>query len=727
MNKGKSLNIRNKIQIIENLVINQIYIKFKCVNDSTYDKYKDNVRVVLDMFPFATGKMHVGHARNYIYSDVFFMKLILKGYKCIKAIGWDAFGLPAENAAIENNIKPSIWIKNNIKSFKNDLINLGLLFDWSREINTSNINYFKITQEIFIMLFENGFIKEWFYFANWDEKDKTVLANEQVKDGKGWRSGSKVVLKLIKSWFIDISSVKEYLSNNLEELEWPNKIKSIQKHWIGKHSGTVIKFKIANSKYTDNFIECMTTEPQLYNEVKFIALSINHNLAIEYILNKKYLIEELNIFIETDIMLENILGENKIKVFICSDILPNFGTGAKMFTPTHNKNDLEFALKYNIEYDNEKIEFDNILLFLENKGLICKKQFYNLTNWCISRQKCWGTPIPLLFCNYCNQYVVYRNAEIDIKRISYKTYEERCKNKIYINCSQCNNKGIVVNETLDTFIDSSWYYLRFLIESKNFDIKKAYSRLPIDLYVGGVEHAGLHLLYARIISALLAKILNQEPKCPFRKIINQGLITKLSYIENKLGNYITEEEYIKLKSTKLVSEYKVEKMSKSKKNVVNIEPTIKEFSASALRIMLLSNYPIEKEYVCDMSLIKKTQSLVEKIYILLKSMSDKIILLGKLPYLEYIKFNNYSDDIKEFLKYLDYTNEMLNLNKLNNYIAGIHVLIKITRKIIENENNIHNINYLFINLNRALYCAIPLIIDYMHYITYGTTITPISI
>ena len=691
----------------------------------------DSIYAIIEMFPYPSGNIHVGHVRNYVIGDVIYRYYrMLKG-ACIRVIGWDSFGLPAENAARENNIHAKKWTEKNISQMREQLQGISLLYDWSREISTSEYSYFKYTQEIFIMFFNAGIIFQDYYFVNWDPVDKTVLSNEQVIDGKGWRSNETVELRLIKSWFFDLKKYAKYMYDNLSELKWPKKILAIQKNWIGIHSGSVIRFPIViNNEKTNTYIDCFTRAPEEYPNVSSIWISPNHKIAREYLLNKNLSItysEFQKLFIETNIFVYNKLSNKNIPVYICAEVSDKIGTGAKMLTPNSYEEDRIFAEKYGVKpLDQEKYEIVTYEFLLEN-NLVYQDSFSKLNHWCISRQRCWGCPIPLYYCDECKKYYPYQNKKIDETRLSYQNYTDLEKAEINIECKHCKSNACVVKETLDTFFDSSWYFLKYLTDSKKeFNIKDALKLLPIKKYIGGIEHANLHLLYTRAVIRALIELTNTEDKIPFETIINQGLIHMMSY-KDKNNKYISYTKYRELlEKNENPIKYKIEKMSKSKKNIIDPQEIIEQYSASALRVMILSNYPIEYCYEWDHQLIDRCQSFVNKILDLLKLFSEKILSQKSIIDAETLLTKQDHEKLKKFYEEIFYAYQMLEENKLNNYIAALHILFKSVKMLYHNDDNQKNnviFNYILQQTLYVFYPLLPSITDYIYYLTYQKTIT----
>ena len=505
---------------------------------------------ILEMFPYPSGKIHMGHVRNYTIGDVSARYKRCRGFNVLHPMGWDAFGMPAENAAIKNKIHPREWTYKNIESMKKQLIRMGLSYDWSREIKTCDNDYFVHEQKFFLELYKEGLAYKKESFVNWDPVDKTVLANEQVIEGKGWRSGAVVEQKKLSQWFLKITDFAEDLLNGLNELEnWPKKVLSMQENWIGKSIGATIKFQINNS---ENFIEVFTTRPDTIFGASFIGLSADHNISINLSKDNKEIFEFIKlckqtgttnielekaekIGIDTGLTVKHPFTEKEIPVYIANFILLNYGTGAIFGCPAHDQRDFEFAKKYDLDIirviaknvnDTEALEeaytesgiltnsdvFDNInnedakikiAEHLEKMNLGKRTTTYRLRDWLISRQRYWGTPIPIIYCGDCGTVPV---PEKDLPVIlppdaEFKpTGESPLKyNPEFINCKcpNCGKNAERETDTMDTFVDSSWYFLRYpnpKHDNAPFDLNKLKLWNPVDQYTGGAEHAVLHLI-----------------------------------------------------------------------------------------------------------------------------------------------------------------------------------------------------------------------------------------
>ena len=584
-------------------------------------------------------------------------------------MGWDSFGMPAENAAIENNISPKVWTEQNIKNMRKQLKSIGLSIDWSREISTCSENYYKHQQKIFIDLYNNGFVYKKDSYVNWDPVDKTVLANEQVIDGKGWRSGATVEQKKLSQWFLKISDFSNELLKDLETLnDWPEKVKLMQKNWIGYSSGVEIKFKIKNS---DQEILVFTTRPETIFGASFIGLSVEHSLTENFETNDKFKsfkkkcletndkkIDEEKFGFNSNLFVEHPFLENeKIPIYFTNYVLTNYGTGAIFGCPAHDERDYDFAKRYNLKIisvikktknlpyvekkDSDEIvnsSFLNKLNLKEAKSLITSKIVekkigrikvsFRLRDWGVSRQRYWGCPIPIIY-KEDGSVTTVEEKELPIKLpedIDLSTQGNPLESHPtwkYTRCLKSNKPAIRETDTLDTFFDSSWYFLRFCSpkSSKPFEDDEAKYWMSVDHYIGGVEHAILHLLYSRFFSRALKKSGYQVPNEPFKKLVTQGMVCHETYkTENK--KWINPSEVIKegedfftrINGKKIkVFRGRSEKMSKSKKNVVDPDLIISKYGADTARLFMISDSPPEKDLEWSIEGIKATHKYLNKI------------------------------------------------------------------------------------------------------------------
>jgi leucyl-tRNA synthetase len=615
----------------------------------------------LEMFPYPSGKIHMGHVRNYTIGDVLSRYKSLRGFNVLHPMGWDAFGMPAENAARENNLDPKEWTNKNISTMKAQLKRLGLSIDWDREISTCSEEYYKHQQLFFLELYEKGLVYRKENYVNWDPVDQTVLANEQVIDGKGWRSGAIVERKKLNQWFFNISNFSQELLDGLEELNlWPNKVKVMQKNWIGKSFGCEISFQTEGNLPIKE-IKCFTTRPDTLFGFSFLALSVDHEISKYFSKDKNFqefkkacsktgTTEEAiaigeKIGFKTDLLAINPLNPNqKVPVFFANFVLMDYGFGAVFGCPAHDQRDFDFAKKYNLEIntvvrpidENEeynvreeaytgsgiiinsdflnglKVPEESIIKtidILERKKIGKKQINFRLKDWGVSRQRYWGCPIPIAYDENGN-----------VKPIAKEDLPVKLPENIDLNSkgNPLDNKdewkNIIINgekftretDTLDTFVCSSWYYLRFCSPNeKNYGFKKEEIDywMPVDQYIGGVEHAILHLLYSRFfMKAIGYKNKNFKFSEPFQGLFTQGMVCHETY-KDKNNNWLSPEEieligdqyYKKNDPKNLVKVGPTESMSKSKKNVIDPENIMNNYGADAVRLFILSDSPPEKD------------------------------------------------------------------------------------------------------------------------------------
>ena len=611
----------------------------------------------LEMFPYPSGKIHMGHVRNYTIGDVVARYKFLNGFNVLHPMGWDAFGLPAENASKLNKLHPKDWTNSNIKTMKAQLRMLGLSIDWDLEISTCDEKYYKHQQELFIDFFNEGLVTRKETYVNWDPEEKTVLANEQVINGRGWRSNAIVERKKLSQWFFNITKFSSELLDDLNKLNgWPEKVKLMQKNWIGKSFGCELYFKISSS---DQKIKVFTTRPDTIYGASFIALSSDHPLKELFINNKEFLLfkkecdktgttEEAlanadKIGFKTNITVDHpFISGKKIPVFFANFVLMDYGTGAIFGCPAHDQRDFDFAKKYNLKITQVvsdgvrnsdlkeaytgggKIinsEFLNglsvedakekIIKEIQNKNLGNKKTLYRLKDWGVSRQRYWGCPIPMIYLKNGSVVPVDKSElpiklpdDIDINSTGNPLEKHPTWKKTIHKLT--GEEATRETDTLDTFVDSSWYFLRFcspLHKTSPFDEKKLNYWMPVDQYIGGIEHAILHLLYSRFFSKAINKFnKNIDISEPFKNLFTQGMVCHESYKDDK-GNWLYPDEVIKLSEDnyqKISDKSKVtvnppESMSKSKKNTIDPETMIKQYGADSVRWFILSDSPPEKD------------------------------------------------------------------------------------------------------------------------------------
>ena len=713
--------------------------------EKTFTKKIDKTRkkfYCLEMFPYPSGKIHMGHVRNYTIGDVLARFKDLNGYNVLHPMGWDSFGMPAENAARQNNLDPKAWTEKNISVMKNQLKKLGLSIDWDREISTCSPEYYKHQQEFFLELYDKGLVYRKENYVNWDPVDQTVLANEQVIDGKGWRSGATVERKKLNQWFFKITEFSKELLESLNTLkDWPNKVKIMQQNWIGQSYGCEVKFKIESQKNIEE-IKCYTTRPDTLFGMSFLALSIDHPIAKFYASDPEFIkfkkecsktgtteesiaaAEKLGF--KTDLMAVNPLDENmKVPVYFANFVLMDYGLGAVFGCPAHDQRDLDFAKKYNLSIIpvvrpeknkdfsiNDKAYTDAGYLFnskflndlkvpsesisktiehLEKKNIGQKKTNYRLKDWGISRQRYWGCPIPIAYDENSNPIKIPKSMlpvklpEIDKFETSGNPLDHLQEWK---NISIDGKKYLRETDTLDTFVDSSWYFLRFCSANKTnygFDNEEIKYWMPVDQYIGGVEHAILHLLYSRFfMHALSYKNENFDIKEPFKGLFTQGMVCHETY-KDKNNNWVSPDElvvidgkkYLKKDNNQLVKIGPSESMSKSKKNTIDPEKIIEEFGADSVRIFILSDSPPEKDVQWSEEGMNSSYKFIQKLWVL----NQKI--------LEEIKSNHPSNSdnsiekiTNQFVK--NVTNNIDNF-AYNKIIANFHEMYSSLNKILSNK------------------------------------------
>ena len=632
----------------------------------------------LEMFPYPSGKIHMGHVRNYTIGDVIARYKYLNGFNVLHPMGWDAFGLPAENASKQNNLHPKEWTYKNINIMKNQLKLLGLSIDWDLEIATCDKDYYKHQQEIFIDFYNHGLVSRKETYVNWDPVENTVLANEQVINGRGWRSNAVVERKKLSQWFFNITKFSNELLDDLNKLKgWPDKVKLMQKNWIGKSFGCEINFEIIENKEK---IKVFTTRPDTIFGASFLALSVDHPLSKNFIDKKDFqkfkdecdktgtteeaLANAEKIGYETGLNVFHPFSNKKIPVYFANFVLMDYGTGAVFGCPGHDQRDFDFAIKYNLKITRvvmgEKIngesdalleayvgdgvminsEFLNglsvtkakekIISVIESKGLGNKKTLFRLKDWGVSRQRYWGCPIPMIYLED-GTIVPVNKSELpvelpeDIDLNSKGNPLDNHPTWKITKDKKTGKKAIRETDTLDTFVDSSWYFLRFCSpnhKSSPFDEKKINYWMPVDQYIGGIEHAILHLLYSRFFTKGIDKF-NKDISLnePFQNLFTQGMVCHETYKDEK-GNWLYPDEVSKVGSNTFVKKNdksKVivgpsESMSKSKKNTIDPETMIKQYGADAVRWFILSDSPPEKDVQWSDTGVSSANKFLQKLW-----------------------------------------------------------------------------------------------------------------
>ena len=603
-------------------------IQKKWHEEKRYISKKDNREkyYCLSMFPYPSGKLHMGHVRNYTIGDVISRYKRMKNFNVFQPMGWDAFGLPAENAAIANKVNPREWTNKNIENMKTQLQSLGFSYDWSKELRTCDSSYYKWEQLIFKKFYDAGLVYRKKSLVNWDPIDKTVLANEQVIDGKGWRSGAKIEIKEIDQWFIKITEYADELLSSLEDLDWPENVKLMQKNWIGKSFGAEIEYKIIGQKKS---LVTFTTRPDTIFGVSFLAISPNHSLAIGLAKKNKKIASFLEkcketkaaeadvakgekLGIDTKIEVIHPLTGKTLPVWIGNFVLLNYGTGVVMAVPGHDERDYKFAKKYNlnikpvIENDNNK--FPNVekgILINSGKfnGMTSKEASqeiikeliklksgkeliqFRLRDWGISRQRYWGCPIPVIYESEVPKVLNEIDMPIELPKLKANSLPvPLSQNEEFVNIAKDMQRE---SDTFDTFMDSSWYYARFTSADNDkqiFDENTKYW-LPVDLYIGGIEHAILHLLYSRFFHKALRDIGMVDGDEPFKKLLTQGMVLKDGA-----------------------------KMSKSKGNTVDPQQFIDKYGADTVRLYMMFTSPPEQSLEWSESSVEGASRFLKRIW-----------------------------------------------------------------------------------------------------------------
>ena len=671
----------------------------------------------------------------------------LQGYNVLHPMGWDSFGMPAENAARQNNLDPKDWTEKNIFTMKAQLKKLGLSIDWDREISTCSPDYYKHQQQFFLELYDKGLVYRKENYVNWDPVDQTVLANEQVIDGKGWRSGAPVERKKLSQWFFNISKFSDDLLQGLDQLnEWPNKVKVMQKNWIGKSFGCEIDFKVEGNPNVKS-ISCFTTRPDTLFGFSFLAVSVDHPISKLYENNEEFInfkaacsktgtteesiAQAEKIGFKTNLTAINPLDETKqVPVYFANFVLMDYGFGAVFGCPAHDQRDLDFALKYNLDvisvvkpndkgndfnvskeaYTGPGVIFNSKFLdglkvpeqsiietikILEERKIGKKKINFRLKDWGVSRQRYWGCPIPIAYKKN-NEIIKVPLEKLPIKlpeNINLNTsgnpldHQENWR-KIIIDDEEC----MLETDTLDTFVDSSWYFLRFCSpknEDLGFDIDEVNYWMPVDQYIGGVEHAILHLLYSRFFTrALDYKIDKIKVKEPFKGLFTQGMVCHETY-KDQNNKWLSPDEvfsengkdfFSKINISEKVKVGPSESMSKSKKNTIDPEQMIKDYGADAVRLFILSDSPPEKDVQWSDQGMIASYKFIQKFWILHK----KIVLSSQQQQKGDQDFN---ESIEEFTNQtINKINVSLNKFSYNVIIANLHEIYTFFNKILEGKS-----------------------------------------
>ena len=706
-----------------------------------YRSKKNNKFYCLEMFPYPSGKIHMGHVRNYTIGDVIARFKYLNGYNVLHPMGWDSFGLPAENAAKENNLHPKEWTKKNISQMKRQLKMLGLSIDWDLEVSTCDESYYKHQQELFIDFFNKGYVSRKENYVNWDPVEQTVLANEQVIDGKGWRSGSTVERKKLSQWVFNITKFANELLEDLELLnDWPDKVRLMQKNWIGKSTGCEIDFDIAGEK---DKIKIFTTRPDTLFGASFLAISIDHPLCHQFEKEDKFIkfkeeclkvgtteealaVAEKNGFHTNLFAAHPFIKDKKIPIFVANFVLMDYGTGAIFGCPAHDQRDLDFAKKYNLEIievvAENRDEFKNFnkinvaytlggtmvnsdflngltveeaklkaIETIEKKKIGKKKISFRLKDWGVSRQRYWGCPIPMIYLEDGSVVPVEKDElpirlpeNVDLtKNGNPLANHPDWKKTIH---KKTGKPAVRETDTLDTFVDSSWYFMRFCSpknEKNPFDIDDLNYWMPVDQYIGGVEHAILHLLYSRFFMRTVQKNnTNIKTTEPFKGLFTQGMVCHETYKDTN-NKWVSPDEiekndknlFVKILDKTNVVVGPSESMSKSKKNTIDPEEIINNYGADSVRLFILSDSPPEKDVQWSEDGIISSYKFIQKLWNLNLKINveiEKDHTSSDNNYL--IKFTN---------KFIKKITQNLNTFSYNILIANLHEMYSGLNKILD--------------------------------------------
>ena len=635
---------------------------------------------VLEMFPYPSGRIHMGHVRNYTMGDVLARYRRMRGFEVLHPMGWDAFGMPAENAAMERGVHPGGWTRENIATMRAQLKRLGFALDWEREFATCDPEYYGHEQALFLDLFEAGLVYRKESEVNWDPVDMTVLANEQVIDGRGWRSGALVERRKLSQWFLKITAFAEELLDGLETLDqWPDKVRLMQENWIGKSRGLQFRFRLSEPVDRIDQVEVFTTRPDTIFGASFVAVSPDHPLAASLALDNEALAgfiaeckkggttaaeletQEKRGF-DTGATVRHPLDSDwQLPVYVANFVLMDYGTGAIFGVPGHDQRDFEFASKYGLpikrvvapslndaslpigaEAENEagvavnsgfldgmatEAATAEIIRRAEIAGWGEGTTAWRLRDWGVSRQRYWGTPIPIVHCTKCGAVAVPKDQlpvvlpqDVDFKTPGnpldrHPTWRD-------VPCPSCGGPAKRETDTLDTFVDSSWYFIRFASQPKDrpFDRAEAEKWLPVAQYIGGVEHAILHLLYARFWTRALQHIGQLGLAEPFNGLFTQGMVTHETYRAGD-GSWLSPDEvtrdgddWVHIDSGQPVTPGRVEKMSKSKRNTIDPEPIVDKYGADAVRWFMLSDSPPERDLEWSIGGIEGAARFVQRVW-----------------------------------------------------------------------------------------------------------------
>lgn len=676
---------------------------------------------VLEMFPYPSGKIHMGHVRNYAFGDIIARYKRLKGFNVLHPIGWDSFGLPAENAALERKVHPKDWTLKNIEYMKSELKKLCFSYNWDLEVSTCSPDYYIYQQKIFAKLYKAGYVYRKCAMVNWDPVDNCVLANEQVIDGRGWRSGALVEKRKLSQWFLKITDFADDLLNELSTLKgWPEKVRTMQENWIGKSKGLVIHFETNTGDKFDVF----STRADTIFGATYIAISADHPIAMKVAkinhevsdfisecakgaVNAEFIDKFEKKGVATGLTATNPVNGRTLPVYVANFVLSDYGCGAIFCTPAHDQRDYDFAKKYGlpiikvIECDDEQLPYsdsgiminsgelngltteqarEKISDILESKGVAHRQTIIRLRDWGLSRQRYWGCPIPIIKCPKCGDILseepVYLPDDVTFDQVGNPL--DKHPTWKYVKCPRCGGDAERDTDTMDTFVDSSWYYMRYV--QKLFDNNDLSSDLdkwlPVDQYVGGIEHAVLHLLYARFFTKVVAKEYGCTVREPFTNLLTQGMVGHVTYRKAD-GTWLYPEEVafdknsrcFEIKTGDDVIVGRSEKMSKSKKNVVDPDKIIKSYGADTVRLFVVSDTPPEKDFDWTTSGLDGCWRFVNRLWRLYAYCADKGVKLNSLH------TTNESAIVRSFNKSIKDITDALETNSFNKSVAYIRDIV----------------------------------------------------
>lgn len=737
---------------------------FEADDNSKAEKY-----YVLEMFPYPSGRIHMGHVRNYSMGDVIARYKRAKGFNVLHPMGWDAFGMPAENAAMKTGGHPATYTYDNICVMRDQLKSMGLSLDWSRELATCDVDYYHAQQQLFLDFLEHDLVYRKSARVNWDPIDHTVLANEQVIDGRGWRSGALVEQRELTQWFFRITDYAEDLLKDLDKLDrWPEKVRTMQTNWIGKSHGALMRFDLEGETLPKdmNTLQVYTTRPDTIFGASFCGLSPGHPLSLELAKTNQQLAQFIKECSGLGTSQEDIERAEKkgvdtglvakhpfksgetLPVYVANFILMDYGTGAIFGCPAHDQRDLDFARKYNLsvtpvvvpsDRDPKTFEIENEAYtgpgklanseFLDGKtvedakDLIIEKLVatasgsketnYRLRDWGISRQRYWGCPIPIIHCQECGVVPVPK-SDLPVILPEDVTFDkpgnplDHHPSWKVADCPKCGSKATRETDTFDTFVDSSWYFARFCAPKAQAptDMKAVDYWLPVDQYIGGIEHAILHLLYSRFFTRALQKTGHINLKEPFKGLFTQGMVNHETY-QTETGEWISPANVrITEQDGKRTAEHvetgapikigAIEKMSKSKLNVVDPDDILSHYGADTARWFVLSDSPPERDVIWTETGVEGAGRFVQRIWRLVNEVSETLETCGNLPESAPDKLPDEAQELRKTAhKALDNISKDIEALRFNRAVARIYELTNAVSNGLQTTKSTQNPQYGF--------------------------------